>query len=176
MDAKDRRIAELEELLKAALEEIARLKAQLNKNSSNSSKPPSSDLVKPPKQQKDRRRKKRKIGGQKTHDILVQLYTMEPRADAELLELIADTNYPEKEKVAILMELGIPYKNYRIWESFDGLFKANAQYVSSGEKGVTLEKADGKQTTIEFDVLRVECQEYVKQLLAAEKDKEQKPD
>ena len=68
MDAKDRRIAELEKrvaelesLLKAALDENAKLK----KNSGNSSKPPSSDIVKPPKN-KDRRRKK-KIGGQKGH-------------------------------------------------------------------------------------------------------------
>ena len=61
MDAKDRRIAqlerrvaELEALLQAALEKIA----QLEKHFGNSSKPPSSDIVKPPKQQ-DRRRKKR---------------------------------------------------------------------------------------------------------------------
>ena len=68
MDAKDKRIAELEALLKAALEEIARLKeriAVLEKNSSNSSKPPSSDIVKPPKH-KDKR-KKRKRGAQKGH-------------------------------------------------------------------------------------------------------------
>jgi len=75
MDAKDRRIAELEKrdvereaLLRAALEKIKQLKAKiatLEKNSSNSSKPPSSDIVKPPKD-KDRRRKK-KIGAQKGH-------------------------------------------------------------------------------------------------------------
>jgi transposase len=68
MDAKDRRIAEqdrriseLEFLLKTALDKIA----QLEKNSGNSSKPPSSDIVKPHKN-KDRRRK-RKIGAQKGH-------------------------------------------------------------------------------------------------------------
>src|SRR5215469_9237581 len=66
MDTKDRRIAKLETLYKAALEKIAKLESQLAKNSSNSSKPPSSDIVKPPKQ-KDRRRKKRKIGAQKGH-------------------------------------------------------------------------------------------------------------
>ena len=76
MDAKDKRIIELETLLQAAFEEIesfkienAQLKtriAQLEKNSQNSSKPPSSDIVKPPKQQ-DRRRRKRKIGTQKGH-------------------------------------------------------------------------------------------------------------
>ena len=62
MEAKDKRIAELEGLLKAALEEIARLKAKiaiLEKHSGNSSKPPSSDIVNPPKS-KDRRRKKTK--------------------------------------------------------------------------------------------------------------------
>ena len=68
MEDKDKRIAELESLLKAALEEIGRLKeriAQLEKNSGNSSKPPSSDIVKPPKTQKSKR--KRKIGAQKGH-------------------------------------------------------------------------------------------------------------
>ena len=70
MDAKDRRIAELEQrvaeletLLKAALEKIA----QLEKNSRNSSKPPSSDIVKPPKPKDKDRRRKKKIGGQNGH-------------------------------------------------------------------------------------------------------------
>jgi hypothetical protein len=70
LDAKDRRIAELETLLKAALEEIERLKAriaQLEQNSANSSKPPSSDIVKPPHPRKDKDRRKRKIGAQKGH-------------------------------------------------------------------------------------------------------------
>ena len=69
MDAKDKRIAELEALLQAALERIAELEteiAALKKNSANSSKPPSSDLVKPPKQ-KGKQKKKRKIGAQKGH-------------------------------------------------------------------------------------------------------------
>jgi len=69
MDAKDKRIVELEGIIKKLLEEIERLKeriAILEKHSGNSSKPPSSDIVKPPKD-KDRRRKKRKIGAQKGH-------------------------------------------------------------------------------------------------------------
>ena len=72
MDAKDKRIAELEALLKAALERIATLEAEvaaLKKNSSNSSKPPSSDIVKPPPQSQNVKPngKKRKRGAQKGH-------------------------------------------------------------------------------------------------------------
>ena len=68
MDWKDKRIAELEALLKAALAEIADLRSQLAKTSSNSSKPPSSDIVKPPKDKsKDKERRKRKIGAQQGH-------------------------------------------------------------------------------------------------------------
>ena len=74
MDAKkviaklEQRVAELEALLKAALEKIA----QLEKNSANSSKPPSSDIVKPPKDKpavdpKTKRKIKRKKGAQKGH-------------------------------------------------------------------------------------------------------------
>ena len=61
MDAKDRRIAELEQ----RVAELEALVAKLLRHSGNSSKPPSSDIVKPPKN-KDRRRKK-KIGAQKGH-------------------------------------------------------------------------------------------------------------
>jgi transposase len=89
MDAKDRRIAELETLLKAALEKIARLEAKLNKNSSNSSKPPSSDIVKPPKtKDKDRRKSQRKQGAQPGHEQhLRQPIAPEPVDEIVKLEL-----------------------------------------------------------------------------------------
>jgi len=63
MDAKDRRIAELEQ----RVAELEALVAKLLKNSRNSSKPPSSDIVKPPKPKDQDRRRKKKIGGQKGH-------------------------------------------------------------------------------------------------------------
>jgi len=69
MDAKDKRIAELEAQLNAALDRIELLESALaasQKNSGNSSKPPSSDIVKPPKP-KGKGRRKRKIGAQKGH-------------------------------------------------------------------------------------------------------------
>jgi len=69
MDAKDRIIQELRELVEELRREIEELKlalAKANKDSSNSSKSPSSDIVKPPKRDAQGKsvRKKRKRGGQ----------------------------------------------------------------------------------------------------------------
>jgi len=69
MDAKDRIIQELRELVEELRREIEELKlalAKANKDSSNSSKSPSSDIVKPPKRdaQGKSARKTRKRGGQ----------------------------------------------------------------------------------------------------------------
>jgi len=71
----NKRIAEVEILLKVALEENERLRAEiaalkaeiavLKKDSSNSSKPPSSDIVKPPKKHKGKG--KQRVGAQKGH-------------------------------------------------------------------------------------------------------------
>jgi hypothetical protein len=49
-----------------------------------------------------------------------------------------------------------------------GLFKVTAKFVSLAKDEVTLEKSDGKQTTIEFSVLRAVDQEYVNLRLEAE--------
>jgi hypothetical protein len=94
MDAKDRQIAELKALLKAALEKIERLEAEiatlraaiavLQKNSGNSSKPPSSDIVKPPR---PKGKRKRKIGAQKGHKRNVR----KPFGESELDKIIEFT-------------------------------------------------------------------------------------
>jgi transposase len=68
--AYQRRIAALEAQLRAALQRMAELEAEvarLKKNSSNSSKPPSSDIVKPPKPPPPQGGQ-RKIGGQVGHE------------------------------------------------------------------------------------------------------------
>ena len=69
MDAKDRIIQELRELVEELRREIEELKlalAKANKDSSNSSKSPSSDIVKPPKRDAQGKPagKKRKRGRQ----------------------------------------------------------------------------------------------------------------
>ena len=71
MDAKDRKIEQLERLVAELLQRIDQLESELakaRKDSSNSSKPPSSDIVKKPVGKKDAKRgRKRKPGGQKGH-------------------------------------------------------------------------------------------------------------
>jgi transposase len=71
MDAKDRKIERLEQLVAELVQRVDQLERELaaaRKNSSNSSKPPSSDIVKKPSGKGGGRRKgKRKLGGQKGH-------------------------------------------------------------------------------------------------------------
>jgi hypothetical protein len=99
-------------------------------------------------------------------EYVLKTYSDEPRADQELINLLEKYKYPEVAKVELLLELNIPYKGIRNWESTDKLFKATAKFISLDDKGeVTLEKANGKQTTIELSVLRKEDQDYVKEQL-----------
>ena len=68
MDKKDRRIAELETLLRNALERIVELERRLGLNSTNSSKPPSSDWFrKKPSPKSLRIKGQNPTGGQKGH-------------------------------------------------------------------------------------------------------------
>jgi transposase len=127
---KDKRIAELEILLKAALEEIERLKAriaQLEKHSGNSSKPPSSDIVKPPKTRENN--SKRKIGAQKGHKQHLRTPFEENQVDKKVdikLEAcpkcggaLQDTlEAPKKYQQVELVEkpfVVTEYRTYRYW-------------------------------------------------------------
>jgi hypothetical protein len=103
----------------------------------------------------------------KSHKYLVKLYSLEPRADGELLELFSKSKYPETEKVKILMELKIPYKNYRRWESQDRKFQTNAQFIALDKptQNVTLEKPNGKKTVVKLYVLRYADKKYIQDLL-----------
>ncbi|MDR2643288.1 MAG: hypothetical protein LBC74_10890 [Planctomycetaceae bacterium] len=102
---------------------------------------------------------------QESHNYLVELYSLEPRADEELLELFSKSKYPAAEKVKILMELKIPYKKFRYWESQKRRFRTFAEFVSFDKRKnlVTLEKPNGKKTVVRFNSLRYEDKKYVQE-------------
>jgi hypothetical protein len=100
-----------------------------------------------------------------SHAHIVKLYSLEPRADGELLELFSKSKYPETEKVKILIELKIPYKNFRYWESQNRRFRTVAQFVSfdKNKNRVTLEKPNGKKTIVRLRILRQADIKYVRE-------------
>ena len=98
-----------------------------------------------------------------TNENIVKAYSTGTRDDEGLIRLLEKSNYPVEEQIKVLAALEIPYKGFRQWQSTDGLFKTTAKFISSEKGEVTLEKADGKQTTIELSALRAEDQEYVKE-------------
>jgi hypothetical protein len=101
--------------------------------------------------------------------IIIDSYSMEPRNDNDLIQLLEKSKYPFVEQIKILCQLNIPYKGFRNWESTDKLFKATAKFISLEKGEVNLEKADSKKTSIELSVLRKEDQDYVKRQLESEK-------
>jgi hypothetical protein len=64
------------------------------------------------------------------------------------------------------MELKIPYKNFRRWESQDHKFQTDAQFVSldKNKSRVTLEKPNGKKTVVKLHILRSEDRKYIAEL------------
>jgi hypothetical protein len=97
-------------------------------------------------------------------EYLLTAYSKAPRADEELLDLLEKYKYPEPDKIKLLCQLQIPYKGFREWQSTDKFFKATAKFISLDSNGeVTLEKEDGKQTTIELSVLWEIDQRYVQE-------------
>lgn len=87
MDAKDKRIKELEELVATLIKRVADLElalAKATKDSSTSSKPPSSDIAKPKPKKKPGRPKKPRRGGQPGH----QRQLREPLPDHRVNETV----------------------------------------------------------------------------------------
>ncbi len=93
--------------------------------------------------------------------FFVDLYSLAPRADAELVDLLKKYEYPEVERNKIFKALNIPIDGFREWQSKDGLFKTTAKFVSLDKGDAILEKPDGKRTSIELSTLR-EDRDYVK--------------
>jgi hypothetical protein len=79
---------------------------------------------------------------------------------AKLLLLLDE----EAEKISLLKP------QFRTWKSTDGLFETRAKFISIDKKNdVTLEKENGKQTTIEFPALQKTDQNYVKEFITINK-------
>jgi hypothetical protein len=91
---------------------------------------------------------------------IIQSYSLRPFATSELEKLLQDNKVDAAFAQEILDAVKKAEKDapppsiYRNWQSKDGLFKAKAKFISADDKNVTLEKEDGKQTTIEISVLR----------------------
>ncbi|MDR2346836.1 MAG: hypothetical protein LBE18_12305 [Planctomycetaceae bacterium] len=101
---------------------------------------------------------------------IIDSYSLRPFAAPELEQILKDNKVEEAFAKEILDAVkkaekeAPPPSEFRNWQSKDGLFKAKAKFVSSDNKNVTLEKEDGKQTTIEISVLRTVDQRFVNEI------------
>ncbi|MGL6193826.1 MAG: SHD1 domain-containing protein [Thermoguttaceae bacterium] len=103
-----------------------------------------------------------------TINCIQAAYILPPYKTEELQKAFLDY----KTDALFIDEAMIPLKEhitkiqlgFRAWKSTDDLFKVEAKFISFDEKNknVTLEKADGKRTTIELSALRQLDQDYVK--------------
>jgi hypothetical protein len=91
-------------------------------------------------------------------------YSKSPRADQELIDLLEKYKYPREKMLKLLCDLEIPYQGFRNWETTDGLFKTTAKFISTQNGEVTIEKGNGKRTTIELKYLRQVDKNFVKEL------------
>jgi len=114
-----------------------------------------------------------KRNGTVVKDFLVAIYSLSPFATAELETLLTEHKVDETLAKEILDAVkkaekdAPPPSDFRNWESFDALFKVTARFVALEGDHVLLERADGKQTNIEFSVLRMVDQKYVHHRLAS---------
>jgi hypothetical protein len=111
----------------------------------------------------------------KLSDFLINVYSQNPRAEVELLELLEKYNYPEKEKVEVLKALKIPYQSFREWQSQDGHLKMTVKFVALEGQNVILETKDKKRETVTFVILRKEDQKYIKEQPETKKRENESP-
>jgi hypothetical protein len=112
--------------------------------------------------------------------FLTDAYSLPPYRASELEMMLKDNKVDEAMSKEILeavrkAEKERPYDGFRIWRSNDKLFKAEAKFISAEEiivngkqvdQKITLEKRDGKQTTIEFSALRQLDKDYIDRQIA----------
>jgi hypothetical protein len=89
--------------------------------------------------------------------------TLDKHKDNELAQIRLAKLLPLLGKDATKIELLKP--QFRNWQSADNLFESRAKFISLDKKNdVTLEKENGKQTTIEFSALSLKDQNYIKEI------------
>jgi hypothetical protein len=109
--------------------------------------------------------------------FLATMYSLPPFATSELEKLLKDNKVDATFAKEILdavkkAEKDVPHpSDYRNWQSTDKLFKTNAKFISLDNGDVTLEKTDGKRTTIELSVLRDIDQRFIKEQLTLKQEK-----
>jgi hypothetical protein len=82
---------------------------------------------------------------------------------AKLLPLLDE----DMTKIEIILK-----PQFRLWKSSDGFFETRAKFISIDKNNeITLEKENGKQTTIEFSALQKIDQDYVKEFITINKNK-----
>jgi hypothetical protein len=107
-----------------------------------------------------KRVRREKKDGQVVKGFLIAMYSFQPFATSELEVLLKEHKLDEPFAKEVLDAVrkaereAPPMTEYRDWETADGFFKAKAKFVSSDGKGVTLEKEDGKRTTVPLADLR----------------------
>jgi hypothetical protein len=99
--------------------------------------------------------------------LLSHAYSLHPFKTLELEELMTKYKLDPAIANAVLKEVReaekrFPEDGFRIWQSKDKLFKADAKFIAVKNDEVTLEKRNKKQTSIEISVLRHDDQEYIK--------------
>jgi hypothetical protein len=118
----------------------------------------------------------RKHCSARVKQYLIDAYSLLPYRTSELEAMLTKYKfYPAMSKEIIdavrKVEKEHPDDGFRTWLSNDKLFKTEAKFVSSDSKNVTVEKRDGKQTTVELKLLRKFDQEYVERQLTPKPDK-----
>ncbi len=104
------------------------------------------------------------------NQLIARAYRLEPRADKELVGILEKSDYPLEERVEILAELDIPYKDFRKWESRNGRLKVVAKMVSCDSRDVVLEKADGDTISLKLTELSRKDRTFISEQRKVEKE------
>jgi hypothetical protein len=93
----------------------------------------------------------------------IRCYSKSPQDNKKLIQLLEKYQYPEEDKIDILINLNIKYNGYEYWESEDKKNKTVARLIKLDGDFVMLEKTNGKKTKIVLSAFNTEIQNYIKE-------------